>query len=90
MALFFNFSTQVTKGGDIMLLFVLSYILCSVISVVITRLYLKYFKGYFNVGQLVIIEQENEQPSLLLEINKGYIDEIKPGKEILLEVVTRD
>lgn len=44
------------------------------------------FRNKESVGTILIVEQENEEPALLLEINKGMKENIVPGKIIQLSV----
>ena len=44
------------------------------------------FKKPRKVGTILIVEQENEEPTLLLEINQGMRDSIVPGNVIELDV----
>ena len=38
------------------------------------------------IGNLLIVKQENEEPVLLLEVNKGKKEEIVPGRMVQLKV----
>ena len=38
------------------------------------------------IGNLLIVKQENEEPVLLLEVNKGKKEEIVPGRIVQLKV----
>ena len=85
LSLFSFYRTQVTKGGDNMVN-ILIHISFLIIFWILGYAFCCVFRKPKNVGTILIVEQENEEPTLLLEINQGMRDSIVPGNVIELNV----
>ena len=65
-----------------MIYVILAFVFVAVVSSLITRMYLQ----TYTIGNLLVIQEENEAPMLMLEVYQGEMNKIQPGHVVKLLV----
>lgn len=65
---------------------VLVHIVALIIFWILGYAFCYIFRKPAHVGTILIVEQENEEPAVLLEIDKGMKEKLIPGTTIQLNV----